>query len=270
MKNLKKELKAIKEDIKQDELLKLKIQKLMREFSNELEKDIKSIILDYEEITLDEHYKRMDKEAVNQMRDEVKESKLTSKEGIKRMGMLYLGFRMTRDKFIENKIDIHTIKAAEKQEKLVKDYIKKSAKRELQRKSNNNKFDDDIVNSDFSNLIWRDQKELRNRLVSHINQSIARNPKSWAKELKDIVRDDFKNATYAAERIAITESARAQIRLQERLFEEQEINHWVWVAEPTACPDCAALDGEIFEVGTIDPLPGYMHPFCRCSRAVVD
>lgn len=273
------ELKAIQDDIKKDKELKKKIQKLMQESANELEKEIRSIIADYEEISLEEHYQRTDKEAIEQMREEVKESKLVSREAAARMGMLYLGFKMSRDKYVENKVDIHTIKTADKQEALMRDHIKESTKRELLRKSkelNLNpkdfKIDDSFFRNTFSELVWRDQKELRNRLINHINQSVAqgKNPKTWAKDLKDIVNKDFKSASYAAERIAITESARAQITLQERLFEEQGIKHWVWVAEPTACPDCAALDGEIFEVGTVDPLPGYIHPFCRCSRSMVD
>ena len=90
------------------------------------------------------------------------------------------------------------------------------------------------------------------------------------KDLRDLVNKDFKNANYAAERIAITESARMQIDVQEEAFKQNGVKHWVWIAEPTACPECADLDGEIFEVGTEDPLPGYIHPFCRCSRAMVD
>lgn len=283
---MKNELKAIKADIARDAIIKAKIQKLMRETANDIEKDVKAVVAEYEEINLEEHYQRIEKEAVDQMRQEVKESNFDSKEAVMRMGMLYLGYRMSRDKYIENKVDIHTIKLADEQEKLVRKYIKDSAAEELKRKAKElgmtstekakkkieKIVDDKHYQNKFSERIWRDQKELRNRLTNHINQSVAqgKNPKTWAKDLKDLVNKDVKNAAYAAERLAVTESARAQIMIQEEVFKEQGVKHWVWVAEPTACPECASYDGEVFEMGTIEPLPGFVHPWCRCSRAMVD
>ena len=132
---MKNELKAIKADITRDAIIKAKIQKLMRETANDIEKDVKAVVAEYEEISLEEHYQRIEKEAVDQMRKEVKESKFDSKEAIMRIGMLYLGYRMSRDKYIENKVDIHTIKLADEQEKLVGKYIKDSAAEELKRKA---------------------------------------------------------------------------------------------------------------------------------------
>ena len=275
----KNELKAIKADIARDAIIKAKIQKLMRETAKDIEKDVKAVVAEYEEINLEEHYLRMEREAIDEMREEVKESKFDSKEAIARMGMLYLGYRMSRDKYIENKIDIHTIKLADEQEKLVGQYIKDSTALEFKRKAKElgmtsaaeekaKKKIEKIVNdkhfqNKFSERIWRDQKELRNRLTNHINQSVAqgKNPKTWAKDLKDLVNKDIKNATYAAERLAVTESARAQIMMQEEIFKEQGVEHWVWVAEPTACPECAGYDGEVFEMGTMEPMPGFVHPF---------
>ena len=98
--------------------------------------------------------------------------------------MLYLGYRMSRDKYIENKIDIHTIKLANEQEKLVGQYIKDSTALELKRKAKElgmtsaaeekakkkieKIVDEKHYQNKFSERIWRDQKELRNRLTNSV------------------------------------------------------------------------------------------------------
>lgn len=281
---MKNELKEIKKKVKRDSALKYAIRTMFLKHAKNLEKEIKAIVLAYEIIKLEEHFQRASKTEIDSLREAVTEmSDNSSKEAKERLGMLYLGYRMTKNKVIETKVDVGTIKLADEEIKLIESYLRKEVTREALRMNKLLNLKDKTLNIDkvinsenykatFSQRVWRDQVELRNRLITNLNKSIAQgqNPKTWARDLKDLVNKDFKHANYAAERIAITESARMQIDTQEEAFRQNGTRHWVWVAEPTACPDCAALDGEIFEVGTVDPLPGYMHPFCRCSRAVVD
>lgn len=272
---MKSELKEIQKQINRDKTFKAKLRKLFLQHSNELEKEIRSYVLDYEEIKLEEHFYRANKDEIDKLREEVEDAKKSvGKDAAARIAMLYLGYRMTKNKVIETKVDVGTIKLADDEIKLIESYLRKEVTREASRMNKLLNLKDKTLNIDkiinsenykatFSQRVWRDQVELRNRLITNLNKSIAQgqNPKTWARDLKDLVNKDFKHANYAAERIAITESARMQIDMQEEAFERNGTKHWVWVAEPTACPDCAALDGEIFEVGTIDPLPGYIHPF---------
>lgn len=283
------ELKEIRKKLDRDTLFKAKLRTLFLKHSKELEKDIKSYILDYEEIKLENHFERAKKAEIDKLREEVEEAREeVGKQARNMLSMLYLGYRMTNNKLLETKIDIHTVKLANEEIRLIESFLTKEVTREAQRQIgllnlSKNKSErvkntlDKILSSEnykatFSDRIWRDQVELRNRLINNLNRSIAqnKNPRAWAKDLRDLVNKDFKNANYAAERIAITESARMQIDVQEEAFKQNGTRHWVWIAEPTACPECADLDGEIFEVGTEDPLPGYIHPHCRCSRAMVD
>ena len=89
-------------------------------------------------------------------------------------------------------------------------------------------------------------------------------------QLSDRVEDVFKDRTkYEAERIARTEvssvsnSAEVEAYKQSGVIEKKE-----WLAEPDACPICAALSGEIVKVNKTfsDGLSAPpAHPNCRCA-----
>lgn len=286
---MKQELKEIKKKLRRDKVFKARLKALYDESARNLERALKSYVLAYDDIKLEENFRLASKKDIDDLRREIEDLKpRVDDEARLMLSMVYFGRKMTNSKFLENVITIHTIKLADAEIKETRTFLEKELFREAKRQSELlglpkvkaekvKKSLDAILNSEnykatFSDRIWKDQTELRTRLIRNLNTSISRgvNPRVFAKNLRDLVRDDYKNANYAAERIAITESARMQIDLQEIAFKEQGVKHWMWIAEPTACDECANLDGEIFEVGTTDPLPGYIHPFCRCSRAMVD
>src|SRR5699024_12322133 len=74
---------------------------------------------------------------------------------------------------------------------------------------------------------------------------------------------------HAAERILMTETARAQAIAGAEAFKEYEVDQYVYIAEPTACDICSKLDDKVFNVK--DMVPGEnaspMHPHCRCAIA---
>ena len=77
------------------------------------------------------------------------------------------------------------------------------------------------------------------------------------------MRKEFENKKYAADRIAITESGRIQIDVQEETYKEYDIEQYIFISEIDACSDCLDLDGEVFDVkdmrvGENAPV---MHPF---------
>lgn len=76
------------------------------------------------------------------------------------------------------------------------------------------------------------------------------------------------NALYAANRIAVTETARAQIAMQVESFKRGGFEYCIWIAETDSrtCETCGSLDEEVFKVGGSHVLPP-LHPFCRCSIA---
>ena len=80
-----------------------------------------------------------------------------------------------------------------------------------------------------------------------------------------------KGANYYAKRLAVTESARAQILAQRLSFEEMNIKEYIWISERDSktCDSCKANDGKIFKVKDLkvfDNAPP-LHPWCRCSVA---
>jgi phage putative head morphogenesis protein, SPP1 gp7 family len=120
----------------------------------------------------------------------------------------------------------------------------------------------------FSERVWQNQRELQQGLERTLRRTIIRgeNPRVAGRELRKIVHKEFENKKYAADRIAITESARIQFDIQDEAFKEYDINQFEWVSEVDACDICADLDGQIFNVD--DPnAPGIQHPFCRCTKS---
>ena len=90
-----------------------------------------------------------------------------------------------------------------------------------------------------------------------------------ARELSRHLTKLFGVNSKAAERLMVTELTRVQIAAKKSSFERNGYEEYEYIAQPTACPVCAALDGKIFKVSKM--LPGEnappMHPWCRCSTA---
>src|SRR5699024_5977245 len=102
----------------------------------------------------------------------------------------------------------------------------------------------------FSELVWQNQKELQNELERVLRRTIIRgeNPRVAGRELRKLVREEFENKKYAADRIAITESGRVQTVVQEETYKEYDIEQYIFISEIDACSDCLDLDGEVFDV----------------------
>ena len=123
----------------------------------------------------------------------------------------------------------------------------------------------------FSEDIWKNQDILRNRLEQGLLKSLllGQNPTKWMKSLEGNLQDAFQGADYALKRLAVTEGARVQSQAQKEMYKKGGYLQFEFMAETTACPICAALDGKIFDVDTL--MPGInaapIHPHCRCSTS---
>ena len=106
-----------------------------------------------------------------------------------------------------------------------------------------------------------------------IEQTIiqGKHPREASRILKTLVNKHFENKRYAAERIAITESARVQSSSQKLAFEEFGVEQYEFIAETDSktCSVCGDLDGKVFNVSGMRPGENAapMHPNCRCSVA---
>src|SRR5699024_2867175 len=110
---------------------------------------------------------------------------------------------------------------------------------------------------------------------NEVNQTIERalirgeHPRKSVASIKRLIRDEYGKKQRAAERILITETARAQTIAGVEAFKKAEVDQYVYIAEPTACDICSKLDDKVFNVK--DMVPGEnaspMHPHCRCAIA---
>lgn len=125
-----------------------------------------------------------------------------------------------------------------------------------------------VAGATFSDRIWANQVELRNEVNQAIERALIRgeHPRRSAANIKHLIRDEYGKKQRAAERILITETARAQTIAARESFKDAGIDKYIWIAEPSACPDCAALNGQTFSVDKFNvSVP--RHPWCRCSIA---
>jgi len=93
----------------------------------------------------------------------------------------------------------------------------------------------------------------------------VKNPTTFIGQL----RQEFDVSASQAKRLAVTEGARVATEAQKQSLTANGYDEYEYVAEPSACPHCAALSGKIYKVK--DMMPGEnaapMHPHCRCSVA---
>lgn len=126
----------------------------------------------------------------------------------------------------------------------------------------------DVSGATFSDRIWANQVELRNEVNQAIERALIRgeHPRRSAANIKHLIRDEYGKKQRAAERILITETARAQTIAGVEAFKGAEVDKMMWIAEPDACPICSDMDGKVFSIDT-SGLTIPAHPFCRCSYA---
>ena len=124
----------------------------------------------------------------------------------------------------------------------------------------------------FSDKLWQYQFELKADIEKLLIRSVTGgiNPKALAPQLKRLMTEQGKlNATYNAQRLLVSETTRIQTAIQEESYKKADIDSYEYIAEPSACPICGALNGKIFKLKDMSPginAPN-MHPFCRCSTA---
>lgn len=122
-------------------------------------------------------------------------------------------------------------------------------------------------NATFSDRIWMHQAILKAEIDKQLRIGLiqGKNPKVLARA----IRDRFRVSQRDAERLMITELARVQSSVQKASFERNGYDEYEFIAEPTACPICRALDGKHFKVADMLPAENCapMHPRCRCSTA---
>jgi len=136
---------------------------------------------------------------------------------------------------------------------------------ELLKRSVKAVLESDFQGAHFSDRLWNKSDAFNADIEKAMRQVLIQgeNPRVAARNIRKYVKDVTETVTYVSERLAITEGARVQTATQRLSFEEYDINKYVYIAEPTACKICGALNGKIFNVTDMrageNAAP--MHPF---------
>lgn len=133
-----------------------------------------------------------------------------------------------------------------------------------------------VINTPFKDVVWSEriwqrQNALR-EVVARMTERLllqGKNPTTMVSQ----IRKEFGVSASEAKRLAITEGARVATEAQRQAYIANGYDEYEFIAEPSACPNCAKLDGKIFKVKDMEPGENAapMHPWCHCSTgAYVD
>lgn len=285
MKDLKKtELKGINAKIKRDKDYKKTIDELYIKNLKAAQKEIERVVAKNSGDTVDINNlkTRADTDDVDSLEEDFEkyqdqELNYYEKEQIKNTR---INRRMSKLEYLYAFALLKTFRNSRKEQENLEKHLRAEVKEEKKRLQEDYGFKQlalppDVIEkffkeSQFSDRIWANQQDLIADLKKGIRRTIYKgeHPYKWSKTLEKHLKKTVDNYTYAAHRIAVTETTKIQIACQIESFKENGYSKMMWVCEPTACHDCMPYDGEIFDIGSSHEVPP-MHPFCMCSLAPV-
>ena len=289
----KREELFAKQDIKTDKALAKEVNEVLKDTKDAIQDEIDAFYTRYAEsegISIAEVNKRVAKMDIEKFASKAKryvKNKDFSDRANYELKIYNLKMKASRLELLKAQIDLQLIGGFSDIEKLIHQGAYEQAIEEYQRDagiladsvsfdvekrveqvlSGSYKLKDTPTFKTFSDNIWLYKTELQNDLEKMLVRSFTRgeNPRVMAREL----RDRFKVTGYQAERLARTETARLQTAIQRDSLEENGIKQYEYIAEPTACRVCGAMDGKIFRLKnmTVGENASPMHPNCRCRIA---
>ena len=286
----RQELKHIEQSLKDDRKMKRELAKVYRSSAEDIQRQIDSEIMrfaDKENVSMAKAKKIISKTDVEWYQDRAKrysEQNNFSPKANKEMRRFNVTMRTSRLELLQARINLDTVMLAWEEEQLTAKYITEEIIKEHIRQAGilgmtvpsrsqletlaKSVLLSDVSGATFSDRIWANQNELRNNINQTIERALIRgeHPRKSAASIKRLVRDDYGKANRAADRILVTETARAQTIAGVEAFKKAEVDKMMWIAEPSACPTCSEMDGKVFDINTTGlTIPA--HPFCRCSYA---
>ena len=286
----RQELKHIEQSLKDDRKMKRELAKVYRNSAEEIQRQIDSEIMrfaDKENVSMAEAKKLISKTDVEWYQDRAKrysEQNNFSPKANKEMRRFNVTMRTSRLELLQARINLDTVMLAWEEEQLTAKFITEEVIKEHIRQAgilgmtvpSSTQLEklakavllSDVSGATFSDRIWANQNELRNNINQTIERALiqGRHPRNATASIKRLVRDECGMKKRAADRIAITEVARAQTIAGVEAFKKAEVDKMMWIAEPSACPTCSEMDGKVFDINTTGlTIPA--HPFCRCSYA---
>ena len=287
------QMKYIEQSLKDDRKMKREMGKIYKSSLDDIQRHIDADIMkfaDKEGVSMAEAKKIISKTDVENFQSTAKkyvEEKNFTPQANKELRRYNITMRSNRLELIEARINLDIIALALEEEELTAKHITEQTIKEYERQAGilgvaaptqaqlNTLAKATLLSSvsgaAFSDRIWANQRELRSEVNQAIGRALIRgeHPYRSAANIKGLIRDEYGKKQHAAERILITETARAQTIAAAESFKDNGVDQYIFIAEPTACDICAALDDKSFDVK--DMVPGEnaspMHPHCRCAIA---
>ena len=280
----KQELKRIEQSLKDDRKMKRELAKIYNSSLDDIQRHIDADIQRFaykEGVSMAEAKRIISKTDVESFQSTAKryvEEKNFTPKANKELRRYNVTMRTSRLELLQARINMDTVMLAWEEEQLTAKYITEEVIKEHIRQAgilgmtvpSRSQLEtlakavllSDVSGTTFSDRIWANQNELRNNINQTIERALIRgeHPRKSAASIKRLVRDDYGKANRAADRILITETARAQHIAMTQALKDADIDEYIWIAESNACPDCAELDGKIFDVDEVEyTVP--RHPF---------
>ena len=275
-----------KKNIRDEAEYAKEIEKIYVNMMDEIQKEINGFYSKYakaEGITIAEAKKRvskMDIDAYSRKAAQYVKDKNFSKEANEEMRLYNAAMKINRLEMLKANIGIHLVGGFDELQKYFEQILTDKTLEEFERQAgilgktiqNNAKMAHSIVNASFHNAkysdrIWMYQDMLKAELSKLLQTGLiqGKNPRVLARHLERRFGVSLANA----ERLMATELSRVQAEAQKQSYIRNGFDEYEFIAEPTACPICRALDGKHFKVSKM--MPGEnahpMHPCCRCSTA---
>ena len=299
----RREHKHIEEQLKREGGYKKRIARLYRTAQEEIIRDIEADIgrfADKEGISMSEAKRRISKHDVEVFSEKAKRyvnERNFSPEANRELRLYNVTLRTNRLELLEARIHLETVGLADAEIKMLEEWLGQEAVAEYTRQAGIlgmtvpdaeqlNRMAKALVSAEFRNVefsgagypqhVWQNQRELQNELENTLRRTIIRgeNPRVAGRELRKLVSEEFfgrhgnGGAKYAADRIAITETAKIQSDVGERAHREAGITQFMWLTEPDGCSICKQYDGNIYSYDDPNaPRVPNPHPFCKCSEA---
>lgn len=281
-----REIENIKKNIKSDREVAKILERKYTETLQEIEQQIDAFYGRYatrEGISMTEARKRVTKLDIERYARKAKiyvREKNFTKIANEEMRLYNVTMKINRLELLKKNIELELIGLFSEEERIFYEFLTENAVNEYKRQAGilgftvqtNARNVKAIVNSSFYNAkwserLWTDQTALRAELDKLLTRAIiqGKHPKELAKDL----RKTFQVSEKDANRLLVTETARVQKDVFMDSLERAKIEQYEYIAEPTACPVCAELDGKIFNAKDAEPGKNIypMHPYCKCSAA---
>lgn len=281
-----REARQLKNNTRDEIQYNKKINEIYDYMLDNIQKEINGFYTRYakaEGITLTEAKKRaskLDIEAYGRKAERYVRDKTFAKEANEEMRLYNATMKINRLEMLKANIGLELVSGFDELQKYFDTILTGRTLAEFERQAgilgksvlNNEKAAQALVNASYQNAtyserIWMYQDMLKSELAKELKTGLiqGRNPRVLARHISKLFGVSRNNA----ETLMQTELARVQTEAQKQSYERNDYDQYIFIAEPTACPICRALDDKTFEVDKM--MPGVnaapMHPHCKCSTA---